>query len=190
MDPLAETDVVMVVVLGMDLVALTALLRDLMSLANKARSWAEGMFHMTGAEVKNLDLKVPHLRNDATGSTHHTVALDAIGGEAVIRDLDLVTLEDAGEEQGLFGPSPDAVAILLLGLLGRLRSGREGHVLHGGQGVIVSIRRLRHHVGGDKGVGWRDDAGRISIEGIGGCPYFSPFLSHAGNQTLPTFAVM
>ena len=55
------------------------------------------------AEVKDLDLKVPSAGSDAAGGAHHPVSLCAAGGEAVVGDLDLVGLEDAGEEHGPIG---------------------------------------------------------------------------------------
>jgi hypothetical protein len=56
-----------------------------------------------GAEVHDLDLEVPRPCRNAAGRAHHAEALGAGRGEAVLRELDALGLEDAGEEHRLAG---------------------------------------------------------------------------------------
>jgi hypothetical protein len=57
----------------------------------------------SGTKVYDLDLEIPGPRCDTMGGTHHAVALVASCGEAVIRELDLLGLEDVREEHRLAG---------------------------------------------------------------------------------------
>ena len=57
----------------------------------------------SGAEMHDLDLKVPRPGRHAAGGAHHAVALGAGSSEAVVGDLDPLGLEEAGEEHRLSG---------------------------------------------------------------------------------------
>jgi hypothetical protein len=70
-----------------------------------------------GAEMHDPDLEVPRAGCDAAGGAHHAVALGAVGGEAVVGELDLLGLVEAGEEQGLVG--------CVIGVLGSQARGRQ-----------------------------------------------------------------